>query len=91
LASEIQRSLDFFMATTSHGEVGQIYLTGGTAKISYLRAAIERRSRIPTAPLDPFRRVLFDDRQFNPEVLKTLAPQATIALGLALRKQKERI
>jgi type IV pilus assembly protein PilM len=91
LASEIQRSLDFFMATTSRGEVGQIYITGGTSKISYLRAAVERRSRIPTVPFDPFRRVLFDDRQFDPEVLKSLAPQATVCLGLALRKQKERI
>jgi Tfp pilus assembly PilM family ATPase len=42
-------------------------------------------------PLDPFRRVLFDQRQFNPEVLRSQAPQATICLGLALRKHKERI
>ena len=91
LASEIQRSLDFFMATSNHGEVGQIYLTGGTSRISYLRSAIEKRSRIPVALLDPFRRVLFDERVFDPAVLKTQAPQATVSLGLALRKQKERI
>ena len=91
IASEIQRSLDFFMATSSHGEVNQIYLTGGTSRISYLRSAIEKRSRIPTALLDPFRRVLFDERAFDPAVLKMQAPQATVSLGLALRKQKERI
>ncbi len=91
LAGEIQRSLDFYMATTSHGEVERIYITGGTAKIPYLRSAIERRSRVQVEALDPFRRVLFDERQFNPEVLKSQAPQATVCLGLALRKQKERI
>jgi len=91
LASEIQRSLDFYMATTSKGEVSQIYVTGGTSHISYLRSAVERRSRIPTVPIDPFRRVLFDDRKFNRDLLRVLAPQATVALGLALRKQKERI
>ena len=91
LASEIQRSLDFFMATTNNSEVERVFLTGGTSKISYLRSAIERRSRVQVEPLDPFRRVLYDKRQFNPEVLKSQAPQAAICLGLALRKQKERI
>ena len=91
LAGEIQRSLDFYMATTNRGEVDKIYLTGGTAKIPYLRTSIERRSRVAVELLDPFRRVLFDERQFNPQVLKSQAPQATICLGLALRKQKERV
>ncbi len=91
LAGEIQRSLDFYMATTNQGEVDHIYLTGGTAKIPYLRSAIERRSRVPVELLDPFRKVLFDDRQFNSKMLKSQAPQASICLGLALRKQKEQI
>lgn len=91
IASEIQRSLDFFMATTSQGEVNQIYLTGGTSKISYLKSAIAKRSRMNVDYFDPFRRVKFDERKFNPDMLKLQAPQATVCLGLALRKQKERI
>jgi len=91
LAGEVQRSLDFFVATTNRGEVDKIYVTGGTSKISSLRSAIERRSRVPVELLDPFRRVLFDKRHFNPEVLKVQAPQASICLGLAMRKQKEKI
>ena len=91
LAGEIQRSLDFYMATANQGEVERIFITGGTSKISTLRAAIEQRSRVTVEPLDPFRRVLYDQKQFSPEVLRNQAPQATICLGLALRKQKERI
>jgi type IV pilus assembly protein PilM len=91
LAGEIQRSLDFYMATTNRGEVQRVYITGGTGKIPYLRTAIERRSRVPVELLDPFRRVQFDERQFAPEVLKSQAPQATVCLGLALRRQKEKI
>jgi type IV pilus assembly protein PilM len=91
LAGEIQRSLDFYMATTNRGEVERILLTGGSAKIPYLRSAIERRSRVQVEPLDPFRRVLYDPRQFDQQVLKAQAPQAAICLGLALRKQKERV
>ncbi len=91
LAGEIQRSLDFFMATTNRGEVDRIYLSGGTARAPALRSAIERRSRVQVELLDPFRRVLYDQRQFNAEILKGQAPQAAICLGLALRKQKEKI
>ncbi len=91
LAGEIQRSLDFFMATSNKGEVQKIYLTGGTANIAQLRASIERRARVPVELLDPFRRVNYDDRKFNREMLRAQAPQASICLGLALRKQKERI
>jgi type IV pilus assembly protein PilM len=80
-----------YMATTNRGEVERIFVTGGTAKIPYLRVAIERRSRMPVELMDPFRRVQFDERQFRADVLRSQAPQATIGLGLALRKQKERI
>jgi type IV pilus assembly protein PilM len=91
LAGEIQRSLDFFMATTNRGEVDRICISGGTARIPSLRSAIERRSRVQVELLDPFRRVLYDQRQFNLEVLRGQAPQAAICLGLALRRQKEKI
>ncbi|MBN2341798.1 MAG: type IV pilus assembly protein PilM [Deltaproteobacteria bacterium] len=91
LAGEIQRSLDFYMATSSRGDVQKIFVTGGTANILQLRTSIERRSRVPVELLDPFRRVMYDERKFNPQVLKSQAPQASICLGLALRKQKERI
>jgi type IV pilus assembly protein PilM len=91
LAGEIQRSLDFYMATSNKGDVHKIFVTGGTANILHLRNSIERRSRVPVELLDPFRRVLYDERKFNPQVLKAQAPQASICLGLALRKQKERI
>ncbi|MBN2803500.1 MAG: type IV pilus assembly protein PilM [Deltaproteobacteria bacterium] len=91
LAGEIQRSLDFYVATSNRGEVQKIFVTGGTSNISALRTAIERRARVQVEMLDPFRRVQYDDKKFNSEVLKALAPQASICLGLALRKQKERI
>jgi type IV pilus assembly protein PilM len=91
LAGEIQRSLDFFMATSTHGEISKVFITGGTSSIPQVRASIERRSRVPVELLDPFRRVLYDERQFNPAILRRQAPQASICLGLALRKQKERI
>src|SRR3954465_7456497 len=33
IAAEIQRSLDFFMATSGDGDISRIYITGGTSKI----------------------------------------------------------
>src|SRR6186997_2276347 len=47
IAGEIQRSLDFFLATTGEGEISRIYVTGGTANLAALGQAIQRRSRVP--------------------------------------------
>jgi len=42
IAAEIQRSLDFFMATSGEGEIARIYVTGGSANLAALARAIER-------------------------------------------------
>ena len=47
IAGEIQRSLDFFLATSGEGEIARIYVTGGTASLPRSAQAIERRARVP--------------------------------------------
>ncbi|MEZ4364941.1 MAG: type IV pilus assembly protein PilM [Kofleriaceae bacterium] len=84
MAGEFQRSLDFFLATTSDANVTRICVAGGTAKVSALQRAIERRSRLPVEVVDTWRRVEVDpslDRAY----LAQHSPDALIGLGLALR------
>jgi len=90
LASEIQRSLDFFLATSAGGDVDRIYVAGGTARLHSLAQAIEERSRVPVEPLDPFRRVTIDEKALDGALVRAMAPQAAICVGLALRREKER-
>ena len=86
ISGELQRSMDFFLATTAGAEIQKIYLSGGTARVPKLREAIERRARLPVEVVDPFRSVRVDESRFDVPYLRAHAPMATVAFGLALRR-----
>jgi type IV pilus assembly protein PilM len=89
IAAEIQRSLDFFMATSGDSEINRIYVTGGTASLSALAQSIERRARVPVEVWMPTERLLVEAKEVDPTLLSTRAAQLAVALGLSLRKTKE--
>ena len=86
MAGEFQRSLDYFLATSADATLSRIFLSGGTAKVSALQRAIEKRSRLPVELLDPFARVKVDEAKFDMSFVRAHAPEAAIAVGLALRQ-----
>ncbi|MCD6499276.1 MAG: type IV pilus assembly protein PilM [Deltaproteobacteria bacterium] len=86
IAGELQRSIDFFLATTAGAEVERLYLGGGTAQVPQLRQAIERRAHLDVEVLDPFRNVFVDESRFDMPYLRAHSPIATVAFGLALRR-----
>lgn len=90
IASEIQRSLDFFLATSGEPEMHRIYLTGGTSNLAALPAAIGRRSRVNVEILQPFEHIGFEGKDVNGDMLQTRGSQLCVALGLAMRKDKEK-
>ncbi|MGE0787106.1 MAG: type IV pilus assembly protein PilM [Sandaracinaceae bacterium] len=90
LAGEIQRSLDFYLATSGGGEVGRVLVSGGTANIRALLDAIEQRCRVPVERLEPLRMAVPEGKRVDPALLSARASQATVALGLALRKDREK-
>ena len=85
IASEIKRSLDFYLATSGEERIDQVYLSGGGAKISPLQDAIINLIGAPLEPLDPFKNLNVDPQLFNLEYLDEVRPLATVALGLSLR------
>ncbi len=88
IAAEIQRSLDFFLATSGDGEIGRIFLSGGTASLASLGPAIERRARIPVEGWSPSDHLVVESR-VSPELLHRRSNQLAVALGLALRRTRE--
>lgn len=84
MAGEFQRSLDFFLATATDTTVSKICLAGGTAKVTSLHRAIERRSRLSVEVLDAWRRVAVDPK-LDAAYLGAHSPEAMVGLGLALR------
>ncbi|HEY2406798.1 MAG TPA: pilus assembly protein PilM, partial [Polyangiaceae bacterium] len=89
IAAEIQRSLDFFMATSGEGEIARIYVTGGSANLAALARAVERRSRVPVETWSPLEKVSVEAKEVDMGMLQTRAAQLSVALGLSLRKERE--
>ena len=89
IAAEIQRSLDFFMATSGEGEIARIYVTGGSANLISLAQSIERRARVAVETWPPTERLSIEAKEVNTQLLQQRAAQLPVALGLSLRKDKE--
>lgn len=90
VASEIQRSLDFYTATSADSHISRIYLSGGTAKIPSLYRIIEQKLGVPVEIINPFKNIEVDGSRFDLEYLRDVAPMAAVATGLALRRVGER-
>jgi type IV pilus assembly protein PilM len=86
MAGKFQRSLDFFLAATADAAIARIYLCGGSAKVPSLQKSLEEKARVPVEVLDPFRRVIIDEKKFDMAFLRQHAAEATVAMGLALRR-----
>jgi type IV pilus assembly protein PilM len=90
IAAEIQRSLDFFMATSGESEIHRVYVTGGTANLTTLRNAIQRRAKAPVEFFNPLEKLAVDNRLVPEALLHQRAAQLAVAIGLSLRKEKEK-
>ena len=90
LAGEIQRSLDFYLATSGEQEISRIYVSGGSAYLAPLVQAIEKRARVPVQLFDPMANLAVDAKSVNEAELRAMAAQLVVALGLSLRCDKER-
>lgn len=88
IAAEIQRSLDFYMATSGEADIAQLYLSGGTANFPSLAAAVQRRARVPVSPWSPTSGFTFDPK-IDPGVISQFGAQLAVVLGLSLRKDRE--
>jgi type IV pilus assembly protein PilM len=90
IAGEIQRSLDFFHATSGEPEMHRIFLTGGSSNLPQLLNAIGRRSRVGVELIPPLERIPIEGKDVNPQLLQARAAQLCVALGLSMRKERER-
>jgi type IV pilus assembly protein PilM len=90
LAGEIQRSLDFYLATSGELEISRIYMCGGSAYLGALAMAVEKRARVSATLFDPTANLLVDAKFVSEAELRSRAAQLVVALGLSLRSDRER-
>lgn len=90
LVTEIQRSIDFFAATTINLDISKVYLSGGSAQIPALIRSLERRLAVPVELVNPFKNIAVDPKKFDLDLLQRMAPMAAVAVGLGLRRADEK-
>jgi type IV pilus assembly protein PilM len=86
LVQEIQRSIDFFAATSSDKKVDKVYLSGGVVKTHGLVEALRQKLGIPVEIMNPLRNVSIDSDKFDMEYVESLLPFLAIGAGLAMRR-----
>ena len=82
---EIKRALDFLGTTYPDESIEKIFLTGGSCRIPGFQKYLEMETDIPVEELNPFASLQINERVFDPKYLGYMAPQAAVAVGLALR------
>src|SRR5512139_291040 len=70
VATEIQRSFDFFRATTADQDIHQILLSGGSARVGGLDGFLAQKLRTEVGVNDPFQNIKANPKRFDPEYLK---------------------
>jgi type IV pilus assembly protein PilM len=90
IAVEIQKTFDFFRATSSEDRIDRIFLAGGTAKVQGLRDLLADRFEAGVEILNPFNSVTYNPKDFDPDFISEIGPSASIAVGLAARRAGDR-
>jgi type IV pilus assembly protein PilM len=86
---EISRSLELYGATSAESRIENVYLSGGSAKVSGFQKAFHDRTGLPVEILNPLARML-PNNKFEPAFLDDLAPALGVGVGLALRNTEAR-
>ncbi len=86
VVEELTRSLDFYNATAGEAPVQKFFITGGSSLVPNLQQSISTTLNANVQYLDPFSGIQFDGKNFSDDVIQQIAPFASIAMGLGLRK-----
>ena len=86
ITQEIRRSLDFYNSTANDERISAVYISGGCSKIHNLISTISEKIGLPVEKLNPFAKLKFNEKDFDPEYLEEIAPFMAVPVGLAIRR-----
>ena len=90
LVLEIERTLDFFKASSEGVAPQRIFLSGGGSRSRGLRHSLQQKLHLPVQFLEPFKKIQVGPQSYPSKQLSRHSSQSAVALGLALRSARER-
>lgn len=82
---EIKRALDFVTSTYPDETISKLFVSGGACRIPGFQRYLQHETEVPVEEFNPFRTLTFNEKVMDRGYLNYIAPQAAVALGLALR------
>ena len=86
MAAEIQKTFDFFAATSADDRVSSLVLSGGCAMTPNLSEVLTERFGVDVELMDPLRRIHYRESDFDTEWLQAVGPMLAVGVGLAVRR-----
>ncbi|MBF0530030.1 MAG: type IV pilus assembly protein PilM [Deltaproteobacteria bacterium] len=87
--TEMRRTVDFMEASYPRERLKAIYLSGGSCRFPGLTGYLEKEFGVPSHLFNAFEKIGINPKRFDPTYIEYLGPQATICLGLALRRGEQ--
>src|ERR671916_826645 len=75
LVLEVQKTFDFYRATSDNGQVQKILLSGGGSKLPRIADFLAENFGVPVEFLDPFRKIKINGRRYDPDYLSAVVPE----------------
>ena len=86
ITQEIRRSLDFYNSTASDDRISGVFVSGGCSKVYNLINTISEQIGLPVERLNPFAKLTYNEKDFDPEYLEEIGPFMAVPVGLAIRR-----
>jgi type IV pilus assembly protein PilM len=86
LLNELQRSMEFFLASAEGAKIHRVILSGGCSALAGLAEKMQERLGTPVEIADPFQTITADPNRLEPKYLREIAPLMGVSVGLAVRK-----
>jgi type IV pilus assembly protein PilM len=88
LAAEIGRSLDYYRSQFNEERIDRILLTGGGANLKNIVSYLANELRLPVEHFNPLKKILFDSKKIDVQLLDQVGSAFTIAVGLGFTEPK---
>jgi type IV pilus assembly protein PilM len=86
ITQEIRRSLDFYNSTASEDRITKVFVSGGSSKGHRFIDAVSEKIGMPVGVIDPFAKLKYNEKDFDPEYLQEIGPLMAVTVGLAIRR-----
>jgi len=88
LAAEIGRSLDYYRSQFNEERIDRILLTGGGANLKNIVSYLANDLRLPVEHFNPLKKIFFDSKKIDAQLLDQVGSAFTIAVGLGFTEPK---